>query len=192
MSPVVFTRDVPGLGEFALRPVQVGADAALLHRWVTAPRARFWQMQDCSPAQVAAAYAEIDADPTHDALLGLVDGSPQFLVERYDPAHDPVGAVYPVRPGDVGMHVLVGPADVPRPGFTTEVMRTVMAFLFDDPSTTRVVVEPDVGNTAVHALNARVGFVVHDVVDLGTKQALLSSCTRDQFTATIVPDGSPS
>lgn len=35
----------------------------------------------------------------------------------------------------------------------------VMARLFEDPAVARVVVEPDVSNTAVHALNEAVGFV---------------------------------
>jgi hypothetical protein len=183
-TDVVFRQLDPVLGTVELRPVDVAIDTALLHGWVTAPRARFWQMQDATPADVATAYQQIADSPTHEAFLGLVDGRPQFLVERYDPAGDPVGAVYPVRRGDIGMHLLVGPAEQPRHGFTTAVMQTVMAFLFADPAVVRVVVEPDVGNTAVHRLNSRVGFVAERVVDLPGKQALLSTCTRAQHTTT--------
>jgi len=187
----VFQRSVPGFGDLSVRPVELPADAELLHGWVTAPRARFWQMQGAIRDDVRAAYSDIEAAPHHDAFVGLVDGAPQFLVERYDPAGDPVARVYDVRPGDVGMHLLVGPADVPRSGFTTEVMRTVLAFLFSDPSAQRVVVEPDVANTAVQAVNARVGFRPCRVVDLPTKRALLSTCTRAEFTATLTPDRTP-
>ena len=176
-----FSRPHPGLGEFVVRPLDVDGDLALLHGWVTAPRARFWLMQGMSAAEVAAAYREIEASAHHDAFLGLVDGVPQFLTERYAPAHDPVGRAYEVRSGDVGMHLLVGPADRPRAGFTTAVMRTVMAFLFADPAVARVVVEPDADNTAIHRLNERVGFVPGYVVDVGTKKALLSFSTRESF-----------
>ena len=58
------------------------------------------------------------------------------------------------------MHFLCAPTDTPVHGFTLAVITTVMAWLFDDPATRRVVVEPDVRNTAVHALNAAVGFTV--------------------------------
>jgi RimJ/RimL family protein N-acetyltransferase len=64
------------------------------------------------------------------------------------------------------------------------VITTVMAWLFDDPATRRVVVEPDVRNTAVHALNAAVGFTVLGPVAKPEKEALLSVCTRAGFEAT--------
>ena len=51
-----------------------------------------------------------------------------------------------------------------------------------------MVVEPDVRNTAVQALNAAVGFTVVGPVTKPEKTALLSTCTREQFlTATGVP-----
>ncbi|GAB3980984.1 desferrioxamine E synthetase DesD [Actinoallomurus acanthiterrae] len=59
-----------------------------------------------------------------------------------------------------------------------------MELLFADPGTRRVVVEPDVRNTAVHALNAAVGFEVAGTVSLPGKQALLSVCTRERYEAT--------
>ena len=68
-------------------------------------------------------------------------------------------------------------------GFTRAVITTVMAWLFADPATRRVVVEPDVRNTAVHALNAAVGFTVVGPIRKPEKEALLSVCTRDQFLA---------
>lgn len=44
-------------------------------------------------------------------------------------------------------------------------------------------VEPDVRNTAVHALNEAVGFVPDGPVVKPEKEALLSFCTREQFEA---------
>jgi RimJ/RimL family protein N-acetyltransferase len=169
------------LGTFTLRPVDPDQDAALLHAWVTHPRSVFWQMGQADEQEVVRAYREIDGAPGHDAYLGLHDGTPAFLVERYDPEGDPVGQVYAVRPGDLGMHVLVAPTDQPVHGFTRAVFATVMAWLFDDPAVRRVVVEPDARNTAVHELNAWAGFVDHETVRLPGKDALLSFCTRDQY-----------
>jgi RimJ/RimL family protein N-acetyltransferase len=59
----------------------------------------------------------------------------------------------------------------------------VMAFVLDDPAAHRVVVEPDLRNTAVHALNAAVGFVPAGPISKPEKEALLSFCTREQFAA---------
>lgn len=163
---------------FVLRPVDPSGDAGTLHRWVTHPKARFWQMADAEVADIERAYTEIDEHPSHEAFLGIHEGVPVFLVERYDPAGDPVGATYEVRPGDVGMHVLVAPTDTPIPGFTRSVFATILDWLFDDPDVQRVVVEPDVDNHAVHAVNAWGGFTVHGRVSLPGKDALLSFCTR--------------
>jgi len=128
---------------FTLRPVEPVLDAPTLHAWVTHPKGRFWQMADCDLHAVELAYAAIDENPCHEAHLGLVDGVPVFLVERYDPASDPVGEVYDVQSGDIGMHVLVAPTQTPVPGFTREVFATIMTWLFEDSAVQRVVVEPD-------------------------------------------------
>ncbi|GAA4624278.1 hypothetical protein GCM10023196_023790 [Actinoallomurus vinaceus] len=183
---IVFSRTDDRLGEFALRPVDPVADAGLLHAWVTHPRSVFWLMGDASPSDVVAEFEAIAARPGHDAYLGLHEGRPAFLVERYDPRHE-LGEVYDARPGDVGMHFLVAPiapADTPIHGFTRAVIVTVMDLLFAAPGTQRVIVEPDVRNTAVQALNTAVGFEVVGTVELPDKQALLSVCTRERYEAT--------
>ncbi|MEU5363047.1 GNAT family N-acetyltransferase [Streptomyces sp. NPDC005925] len=168
---------------FTFRPVDPRKDAGLLHGWVTHPKAAFWMMRDASLKDVERAYAEIDADEHHHAELGLHDGAPVFLMERYDPAHRELAGLYEARPGDVGMHFLTPPADRPVHGFTRSVITAVMARLFESPATARVVVEPDVANQAVHALNAAVGFVPEREIQKPEKKALLSFCTRDQFAA---------
>ncbi|MFI6255786.1 GNAT family N-acetyltransferase [Micromonospora zamorensis] len=180
---VVFARSDDRLGEFALRTLDLDTDAALLHTWVTHPKAAFWLMQDADLARVTEEYQRIAEHPHHDAYLGLWRGSPAFLAERYDPAHVELAGLYDHQPGDVGMHFLCPPVGTPVHGFTRAVLGTVMAWLFDDPATRRVVVEPDVRNTAVHALNAAVGFEVVGPIAKPEKDALLSVCTRAQFQA---------
>ncbi|GGJ17261.1 GNAT family N-acetyltransferase [Streptomyces brasiliensis] len=166
---------------FTLRPLDPLKDAELLHSWVTHPKAAFWMMQDAGLEDVERAYMEIAADEHHHALLGLHGGEPVFLMEQYDPAHRELVGLYEPRPGDVGMHFLVAPTDTPVHGFTKAVITAVLAHLFEDPATRRVVVEPDVRNTAVHALNAAVGFVPEREIQKPEKKALLSFCTREQF-----------
>ncbi|WP_307624119.1 GNAT family N-acetyltransferase [Streptomyces sp. V3I7] len=166
---------------FTFRPLDPVQDAELLHSWVTHPKASFWMMRDASVADVEQAYREIAADAHHHALLGLADGVPVFLMEKYDPAHRELAGLYEPEPGDVGMHFLTPATDTPVHGFTRSVITAVMAHLFEDPATARVVVEPDVRNTAVHALNEAVGFVPDREIQKPEKKALLSFCTREQF-----------
>ena len=106
------------------RPVDPAADAELLHGWVTQPYARFWGMLAASVDDVREEYDGLAATGHHEAFLGLRDGVPEFLVERYRPAESPLNAVYQVQPGDVGMHLLVAPPSSSGtiPGFTLGVM----------------------------------------------------------------------
>jgi RimJ/RimL family protein N-acetyltransferase len=169
------------VGRLAFRPLDPLRDAEALHRWVTHPKAAYWMMQEARLVDVERAYMEIAADEHHHALLGLHDGEPAFLMEHYDPRHRELVGLYEPRPGDVGMHFLVAPTDRPVHGFTRAVITAVMTRLFEDPAVARVVVEPDVSNKAVHALNEAVGFVPEREIDKPEKRARLSFCTRAQF-----------
>ncbi|MEV7077010.1 GNAT family N-acetyltransferase [Streptomyces sp. NPDC093516] len=168
---------------FTFRPLDPLKDAELLHAWVTHPKAAFWMMQDARLEDVERAYMEIAADEHHHAELGLQDGVPAFLMEKYDPAHRELVGLYEPLPGDIGMHFLTPPTDTPVRGFTRSVIAAVMEHLFEDPAVERVVVEPDVDNKAVHALNEAVGFVPEREIQKPEKRALLSFCTRAQFLA---------
>ncbi|VXB93179.1 Siderophore biosynthesis domain protein [Arthrobacter sp. 9AX] len=169
---------------FTFRCLDAQADAPLLHSWVTRPYAAFWGMLSASVEDVVDEYTTIQASGHHHALLGLDDGVPAFLMEEYLPASSPLDAVYPVLPGDLGMHLLVAPpSNGPVAGYTTAVMDAVLGGLFAKPGVDRVVVEPDARNTRIHALNARLGFQPAGVVTLPDKDALLSFCSRDDYLA---------
>ncbi|MEV0221718.1 GNAT family N-acetyltransferase [Streptomyces sp. NPDC050704] len=172
------------VGTLSLRPLDPLQDAELLHSWVTHPKAAYWMMRHAKLQDVEREYMRIAAHEHHDAYIGLHDGVPAFLMERYDPRYVELVGLYEPAPGDVGMHFLVAPTDRPVHGFTLAVITTVMEALFADPRTRRVVVEPDVTNTAVHALNEAVGFVPAREIEKPEKRALLSFCTREQFLAT--------
>ncbi|MBC2962246.1 GNAT family N-acetyltransferase [Nocardioides deserti] len=168
-----------------LEPLDLDRDLGLLHAWVTHPRSAFWLMQGASVADVASEYAAIAEDPHHHAWLGRVDGEPAFLVETYDPtlsAHSPIRDLPDLRPGDLGMHVLVAPpAGDPVPGFTRRVFGAVLDHCFADPAVRRVVVEPDARNGAIRAMNTAFGFREVRTVSLTTpveKEAVLSVLDR--------------
>ncbi|MGW7328008.1 GNAT family N-acetyltransferase [Streptomyces sp. NPDC054840] len=188
-TELLFSRIDTELGSFAVRPLDPFADAELLHGWVTHPKASFWMMQDASLPDVEREYMRIAAHEHHQAFIGLHEGRPAFLMETYDPSELELVGLYDAQPGDVGMHFLVAPSDTPLHGFTRAVITTVMAAVFADPATERVVVEPDVANTAVHALNEAVGFVPERQITKPEKEALLSFCTRAQFEAATAAAG---
>ncbi|MBD5787445.1 GNAT family N-acetyltransferase [Cellulosimicrobium terreum] len=180
-----------------IEPGDAARDAALVQGWLAHPRSAFWQLGHLDVDGVRAYLDGVVADPYQDVWLGLVDGTPLFLVETYDPARvtlaDVPGAVGLLEPGDVGMHLLVappGPAG-PRHGLTSAVMGAVVRFCLapEGRGARRVVVEPDVRNTAVAAKNAAAGFRVLREIDLPGKRAHLAVVTRADLDASPLGDG---
>lgn len=177
-----FTDEHEGL---ALRPLDPDRDAPVLHAWFRREAARFWNMQEHDLAQVRTTYAAMMRSPHARAYLGLETERPAFLLECYDPAHEPIAAHYRVQPGDLGLHLFVGPAARPVHGYTRRVFRAALRFVFGPLGAQRVVVEPDVRNHRIHVLNEAMGFVHERVIRLPSKEARLGLCTRARFEAAV-------
>ncbi|WBB61108.1 GNAT family N-acetyltransferase [Streptomyces sp. WMMC500] len=161
-----YEQKVDGFGAVRIVPVVPDADAGLLHGWVTAERARFWGMTGLSREQVRDVYAHMDTLPTHHAHLMVLGGEPVALLQTYDPAADRVSECYPAEPGDLGLHLLVGPADGgARSGFTGALMRVITGFAAAGGAR-RLVLEPDADNGRAIARMRREGFTVGPEVTL--------------------------
>ncbi|KOU13295.1 GNAT family N-acetyltransferase [Streptomyces sp. WM6368] len=157
----VHTQVVEGFGTVTLTPVDPAADSARIHSWVTQERARFWGMGGASRELVQEIYEDIDRRTTHHAFMVSRDGEQVALFQTYDCAEDRVSECYEVRPGDVGVHMLVGPAKgTAERGFTGALMAVFMGFVFSDRAARRVIVEPDARNTKAIARMERTGFVL--------------------------------
>ncbi|MEU6992582.1 GNAT family N-acetyltransferase [Streptomyces sp. NPDC046465] len=166
---------------FTLRPLDPLTEAELVHGWLTHPRAAFWLMQHATLTDIERTYMAIAAAEHHDAFLGLHQGVPSFLMERYDPAHVELVGLYEPLPGDVGMHFLTAPYDVRVPGFSRGALTAALRELFADPATERIVVEPDLRDTSTLALIEAVGFRAETIVQKPEKEALLSFCSRERW-----------
>ncbi|WP_143650498.1 GNAT family N-acetyltransferase, partial [Streptomyces tricolor] len=101
---------IDGYGTVRIRPLDPEGDADLIHAWVSDERAAFWGMNGLTRAQVAEIYAHMATLDTHHAHLVTKDGEPAALFQTYEPAADRVGECYDVRPGDLGVHLLLAPA----------------------------------------------------------------------------------
>ena len=172
------------LGPVRLERVVPERDASLLHAWLTHPASHYWDMDRLSVDEVLAYERGVERSAHEHAWLGHVAGVATFVVETYDPAHVLLTDVHDARPGDLGMHLLVAPPTGRRvTGLTDAVMAATLRFCFGELRAARVVVEPDLRNTAIAAKNAAAGFRVLREVDLPGKRAALSVCTRADFTA---------
>ena len=162
----------------SVHPVDPDRDAALVQRWLGHPASSWWAMTDHDVDAVGVYLRAVQEDPAQAGWLLRWGGEPIAYAETYDPREVLLTDVWDAEPGDVGMHLLVAPAPAPAegrvPGLTTAVMRAVVEHCRDALGARRVVVEPDVRNTAVQRKNAEVGFRALREVDVDGKRALLS------------------
>ncbi|OUC95530.1 GNAT family N-acetyltransferase [Streptomyces swartbergensis] len=157
-----------GFGTVRMLPLDPEADAGTVHRWVSEDRAVFWGMTGLTERQVAEIYAHMDPLTTHHAFLVVRDGEPVALLQTYEPEADRVSECYEVRPGDIGVHLLVAPAGPggAHPGWTARLVTAVARYVLLGLGRRRIVVDPDVRNEKAVARFLKMGFTVGPVVVL--------------------------
>ncbi|MFI2431812.1 GNAT family N-acetyltransferase [Streptomyces sp. NPDC018693] len=164
----VHERKLDGFGTFRLRPLDAEADAGTVHGWVSQERAVFWGMNGLTIHQVTQIYAHMATLDTHHAFLAELDGTPVALLQTYEPSEDRVSECYTAEPGDIGVHVLLAPADGggARPGWSAALLGAFAEYVLVGLDRRRVVVDPDVRNDKAIARFQRMGFEAGPVVTL--------------------------
>ncbi|MGW0334152.1 GNAT family N-acetyltransferase [Streptomyces sp. NPDC003011] len=164
----VHEQTVDGFGTVRVLPLDAHADAGTVHAWVSEERASFWGMNGLTQDQVADVYAHLATLDTHHAYLVLKDDEPVALLQTYEPAADRVSECYPVRPGDIGIHLLLAPAgrDGARPGWSAALLTVVTSYALVGLDRGRIVVDPDVRNEKAVARFLKQGFTAGPVVVL--------------------------
>lgn len=159
------------VGTFALRPADPGRDRRLLHAWMNDPEvARYWEL--AVPEASIGAYLHSQAGSTHSTpYVGGLDGVPMSYWELYRADLDPLAEHYEPRPGDAGVHLLLGPAAYRGRGLGAVLLRAVSDWQLRH--STRVVAEPDVCNVRSVRAFERAGFRRTRDVVLPDKRAAL-------------------
>ncbi|NDL60624.1 GNAT family N-acetyltransferase [Phytoactinopolyspora mesophila] len=179
-------------------PVEVDRHAELIHDWMNRPHVVPWWQLD-RPLDDVRAYLR---GLTHlQPWLVAADGVPFGYVETYRATEDPLSSHYRARPTDVGWHLLVGPQEFIGTGTPRLLGRAMLAYLLgvhDDARSDghrhrgdRVVCEPDIRNTRMHAYCRKLGFRSIGEAELPDKKALLMACERTDFTRAWPGDARP-
>ncbi|MFJ2833131.1 GNAT family N-acetyltransferase [Streptomyces sp. NPDC087263] len=152
---------VDGFGTIRILPVDPHADLDVIHGWVSEERAAFWGMNGLGREQVLEIYVHLDSLDTHHAFLAVKDGAPAALFQTYEPHADRVSECYDVQDGDIGIHLLIGPAGPGggRPGWSAALLAAFTTYVLVGLDRQRVVVEPDARNTKAISMLTRQGFV---------------------------------
>ncbi|HET9874866.1 MAG TPA: GNAT family N-acetyltransferase [Mycobacterium sp.] len=167
-------------GEFTLRRLDPDRDLDLVHSWMNDPEvAQFWKMP--WPRDRIESYLRRQDRSEHSTpYLGELGGTPMSYWELYRADLDDLAHYYPARDHDVGIHMLLGPAQSRGCGLAASLLCAVSSWQLDaDPRAGRVVGEPDVTNERLVRMAERAGFRRAGYLDLPTKRAVLMIRDRE-------------
>ncbi|OBF81036.1 GCN5 family acetyltransferase [Mycobacterium sp. 852002-51163_SCH5372311] len=167
-------------GNFSLRRADPHQDLELVHSWMNDPEvARFWKMP--WPLHEIASYLHRQDTSLHSTpYLGFLNGVPMSYWEAYCADLDPLAQHYAAQEHDVGLHMLLGPAECRGRRLAAGLIRAVSTRLLSRDPRTRVVAEPDVENTRVIRILEGLGWRRAADLDLPNKRAALMILERDQ------------
>lgn len=180
---VLFKKEIEEFGILELRLFNIELDLPIIYEWVNLEYAVYWGMNHLSYDEVKKIYENLIKNTS--VYIGLFNGEISFLLECYNPFKDNIKDYYTVREGDIGMHILVGPPKTRITGFTWNIFKFIMSFIFTDTKIQRVVVEPDIRNVKIHELNRKAGFEFQKIIVFPHKKAHLEFCTKENFIKAI-------
>ena len=177
-----YTQLFEGFGEVQIRPFNLDTDSTLLHDWVTREYAVFWGMQNYSLEGVKKEYQNLIQPNIYDVFVGVYKDKPTFILERYQPLLDPVGKYYKASKNDCGIHIIVAPlmGEIIK-NFTWYLFTAITDFVFQNPTVSQILVEPDIGNKKMLALCERIGFETDRIIELPHKTAQLAFLKRGRY-----------
>jgi RimJ/RimL family protein N-acetyltransferase len=160
-----------GAGPLLLRPV-TGADLPLLTGWMNDPAVdAFWELAGPPERTAAHVLPQLAPGGPSRPYLGELAGEPVSYWEVYRADRDRLAGYYPARPGDLGVHLLLGPPAARGRGLGAVLIDAVAGALLRECE--RVVAEPDVRNTASVRSFVRAGFRAEREIRLPEKRAAL-------------------
>ncbi|MFI8347618.1 GNAT family N-acetyltransferase [Streptomyces sp. NPDC085596] len=163
------------VGVFELVPVRVDRDLPLIHGWMNDPAvAAFWELAGTRDRTERHLRAQLDGDGSSVPCLGMLDGTALSYWEIYRADLDPLARLYPARPNDTGIHLLIGEAAHRGRGVGSALLTAVAELIMERRrACTRVVAEPDIRNTPSVTAFLQAGFRCSAEVDLPGKRAAL-------------------
>ncbi|GAB2737580.1 GNAT family N-acetyltransferase [Kitasatospora kifunensis] len=148
------------------------ADLPLITAWMNDPAvAAFWEL--AGPPEVTERHvcAQLAEDSHSVPQIGVLNGVPVSYWEVYRVEQDRLADYYPADPGDIGLHLLLGPPQSRGRGLGTVLLDAMAEHLLR--TSPRVVAEPDVRNTPSVRAFTRAGFSSTGEIDLPEKRAAL-------------------
>ncbi|MFC0524430.1 GNAT family N-acetyltransferase [Pontibacillus salicampi] len=118
-------------------------------------------------------------------FFGFINGEPVCYGIAYRIESDPLKEYYAYKPGDLGMHLLIGPREYLNRQTGLAIIRGMSYYLFSKYEAQRIIGEPDYRNRIVIPILTSIGAVDHGVLELPHKKAKLVIGERHTVLAAI-------
>ena len=168
------------------RSLDLKKDLNILHQWINAPHAKFWQMEGTTE-KIKSVYQSLLRNPEAHSFIGLLDEQLICLIDCYRVQADELGKFIRCNPGDAGIHLLMAPVENPVKGLSKKVIETFLRYYFSFDEALFIYAEPDIYNHKACMLLQKCGFSFVQNVMLESKAASVYLMTRKQFYATQLP-----
>jgi RimJ/RimL family protein N-acetyltransferase len=158
------------------------AEVELVHRWMHEPHvAPYWKQTWTLEQWSEKVRRHLAEDHTVPVLISY-DAEPVAYLQVYRVLRDRIAAFYPYDAHDLGVHLAIGEKVLTGKGLAIRLGEVLAPSLFAaDPRCRRIVVEPDVTNTAAVRVAQGLGFRPVGEVELPDKTGLLMMLARGNF-----------
>ncbi|WP_253861832.1 GNAT family N-acetyltransferase [Mycobacterium asiaticum] len=167
-------------GTFSLRSLDLDRDLDLIHCWMNDPEvARYWK-KPWSRDRIASYLRDQQLSTHSTPYIGELNGIAMSYWELYRADLDELAKYYEARAHDIGIHMLLGPAEYRGRKLAVDLLRVISSWQLDaDPLATRIVGEPDATNVRLIRAGELAGFRRLMDIELPTKRAALMVRERD-------------
>lgn len=169
-----------------IRSLQLEQDLDLVHRWVNAPYARYWQMQG-SKNNLIKYYLRQKEENITSTFFVCNGCQPIALFDVYQSIWTELRTCYDARQSDYGIHLLMAPhrelisLKKDMGNVSEKALQTIIEMLFSFDSVGGVIAEPDIRNQPAHRLAEKIGFVFQKDIQLSDKTAKLYIITKSVY-----------
>ncbi|WP_270182214.1 GNAT family N-acetyltransferase [Alkalihalobacillus sp. CinArs1] len=178
----------------SFRPIEVESDLPILHNWMHQKHIKpFWKLD--LPMEDLHTWLTNSTQASHkDVYMGYVDDEPVCYLIAYDIKEDAIKNYYDPEPGDLGMHLLIGPREYLNPTDGEAIILAMGYYLFNKYGAKRIIGEPDVRNRIILPIIKRFGANILKEIELPNKKAklvameqktLLNYCSEFNTSATL-------
>lgn len=179
----MFSKYIEGIGRIQLRHVKIEDDLPIIYQWLNDLKYnctyKYYTLKDLYNE-----YEKLVHYSQRDIYMGLLDGEPIFLMDKFKSINDEISKQYTAKESDYGMRFLIAPTNEVIRGFSWHVLTSIVDFFFSYIGINRIVTYLNPTENNYKGLFEKVGFEYLKQATVSHKQVDLFICYRNIYKET--------